>query len=259
MAERWWRLHAQPFTSTVLVVGDLRDVDLDALLGKTFEPWVTTQPALSPPALDPLGAARRGIVVDLPQGVQTTLCVGLASPPCALADRAALQVAAHVLGGYFGSRLVTRLREEKSITYGVNAQMNNRKGSSVFLLTTAVEVPATLEALTDIFDEIASVAGGVGFGDDEVRKAADNLIGRGPIAYKNAAAVADTLQSIVLNDLPDDYVDRHRADMAELTPGQVTEAFRRHVDVDRLAVAAAGPAAAITDPIRSLIPGVFVR
>lgn len=247
LVRNWWTSHADPSTGALIVVGDLRELDLVAMLDKTVATWDVVPPARPPLAPEAAAPGRQGTIIDLPQGVQTTLFFGQTFHAVPFEDRAPLQVAVQVLGGYFASRLVTKLREEKGITYGVNAGVQHRVGCSVLQVTTAVEAKATAEAVAGVLDEIVDVREGLT--DAEVRMAADNLIGRGPVAYVKASAVAHSLQSIAMNGLPDDFVDRTRAAMSSLTAEGATDAFRRYIEPADIKLAAAGPATMIADAI----------
>lgn len=59
-----------------------------------------------------------------------------------------------VLGGYFGSRLMSNLREDKGFTYGINSFLSNYLHSGYFSITTEVNAQHTQAALAEIYKEI---------------------------------------------------------------------------------------------------------
>ena len=59
-----------------------------------------------------------------------------------------------VLGGYFGSRLMSNIREDKGYTYGVNSFTNMMRDSSVFCISTDVANDAVDAACDEIYKEI---------------------------------------------------------------------------------------------------------
>lgn len=59
-----------------------------------------------------------------------------------------------VLGGYFGSRLMTNLREDKGLTYGVSSFLTSFKHGSYFSISTEVNADATTLALQEIDHEM---------------------------------------------------------------------------------------------------------
>lgn len=69
-------------------------------------------------------------------------------------DFTPMQVLTTVLGGYFGSRLVKNLREDKGYTYSISAMMINLEESGYFAATTEVAVEYTQDSIDQIFYEI---------------------------------------------------------------------------------------------------------
>ena len=65
-----------------------------------------------------------------------------------------LKVVNTVLGGYFGSRLMSNLREDKGITYGVNSSFINYDCTSFFVIASTVKAEATDLAIKEIKMEL---------------------------------------------------------------------------------------------------------
>ena len=65
-----------------------------------------------------------------------------------------MQVVATVLGGYFGSRLMRNLREERGYTYGVFAAMANLDRAGYLAIATQVAAEAREDTLRQIYTEI---------------------------------------------------------------------------------------------------------
>jgi len=59
-----------------------------------------------------------------------------------------------ILGGYFGSRLMSNLREDKGCTYGVHSFVTNYKHAGFFSVSTEVKAQATEIALKEIMFEL---------------------------------------------------------------------------------------------------------
>ena len=69
-------------------------------------------------------------------------------------DYVGMQVVATVLGGYFGSRLMRNLREERGYTYGVFAGMVNLDRAGYLAIATQVAEAAREDTLRQIYAEI---------------------------------------------------------------------------------------------------------
>lgn len=69
-------------------------------------------------------------------------------------DYAMTVVLSTILGGYFGSRLMSTIREEKGYTYGISSQTRICRDSLLFSITTDVASAYAEPALSAIFDEL---------------------------------------------------------------------------------------------------------
>ncbi len=59
-----------------------------------------------------------------------------------------------LFGGYFGSRLMSNIREEKGYTYGIHSMLLNQKNESAFLITTEAGRDVCELAVTEIYKEM---------------------------------------------------------------------------------------------------------
>lgn len=65
-----------------------------------------------------------------------------------------LQILNTILGGYFGSRLMKNLREEKGLTYGVGSAIGSTQNTGIWVIATEVGADYTQKALEEIYKEI---------------------------------------------------------------------------------------------------------
>jgi len=94
------------------------------------------------------------INVEVPDSVQSSLC--LAMPHISYADevRSAFNVLSTISGGYFGSRLMQRIREKHGYTYGIGNGSAYFGRQSIFSIQGDVDATHTQEALDACFDEL---------------------------------------------------------------------------------------------------------
>ena len=72
-------------------------------------------------------------------------------------DYIGMQVLNTMLGGYFGSRLMKNIREDKGYTYGINSFFLNLKFSGLFKIVTQVGAEVTKPAIDEIINEIERI------------------------------------------------------------------------------------------------------
>jgi predicted Zn-dependent peptidase len=91
---------------------------------------------------------------EIPGAVQSAVRMGRLLFPRQHPDFVGMQVVATLLGGYFGSRLIRNLREERGYTYGVMAAMVNLREAGYLAIATEVAAEATADAIEQIFKEM---------------------------------------------------------------------------------------------------------
>ncbi|MFH8469915.1 M16 family metallopeptidase [Streptomyces sp. NPDC017991] len=253
----FYEKHVRPATATAVVVGDLTDVDLDALLGDTLGTWTGSQAQVRP--VPPVTADDTGrvIIVDRPGAVQTQLLIGRVG-----ADRhdrvwPAQVLGTYCLGGTLTSRLDRVLREEKGYTYGVRAfgqvlrSAPDGTGISMLAISGSVDTPNTGPALDDLWKVLRTLAA-EGLTDAERDVAVQNLVGVAPLKYETAGAVAGTLADQVEQHLPDDFQATLYKQLAATGSVEATAAAVNAFPVDRLVTVLVGDAAQIEEPVRAL-------
>ncbi|MFF2406912.1 M16 family metallopeptidase [Streptomyces sp. NPDC058092] len=254
--------HVRPSTATVVVVGDLTGIDLDALLADTLGDWSgdTAEPRPAPPiTADDSG---RVVIVDRPGAVQTQLLIGRIGPDRHDSVWPAQVLGTYCLGGTLTSRLDRVLREEKGYTYGVRAfaqvlrssapdSASGATGAAMLAISGSVDTESTGPALKDLWTVLRTLAA-EGLTDEERETAVQNLVGVAPLKFEMAASVAGTLADQVEQHLPDDYQAHLYARLAETGTVEATAAVVNAFPGDRLVTVLVGDAAQIEAPVRAL-------
>lgn len=133
---------------------------IDAELLSLADQYLSTPEPYQPEAhpILPLGvssSAEASEHVVLPDAVQSTVRVGAVLPfAWDSAEYARFLVLNTILGGYFGSRLMSNIREDKGYTYGIYSQTQIYRGSIVFFITADVAAEATQPAVDEVLYEM---------------------------------------------------------------------------------------------------------
>jgi predicted Zn-dependent peptidase len=69
-------------------------------------------------------------------------------------DYLKLKVLNTILGGYFGSRLMTNIREDKGYTYGIGSSIASLQNSGFFFISSEVGSDVTDDAIGEVYHEI---------------------------------------------------------------------------------------------------------
>lgn len=94
------------------------------------------------------------IYIEKKNALQSAIRIGRVFPNKLHEDYFGLQILNTVLGGYFGSRLMRNIREDKGYTYGIGSGIMSLKNAGYFFISTEVGSDVTKNALREIYKEI---------------------------------------------------------------------------------------------------------
>jgi zinc protease len=210
-----------PGGSVLVLVGDLDPPDAVARVDKALAGWSGGQ-AAPLPALPEL-RARDLLLVDRPGAVQSQL--RLSAPAVGRTDPRypALQLANLALGGYFSSRLVENLREDKGYTYHASSSLELDPHGAVLAVDTDVASEVTAPALLEARYELGRLAV-VPPTDDEVESARRYLVGSLLISMTTQAGYASTVAALAAHGLSSAWVREHPARLEAVTTDEVAAA-----------------------------------
>lgn len=137
-------------------------------------------------------------------------------------DYPAVLLLNEVFGGYFGSRLMQNIREDKGYTYGIHSQMSHMKQDSYFVISTEVKKETHRQALKEIASEIEKVKNTEIF-DAELEEARNHLKGSILNTLTSPMAVSEKLKKIYFYELPDDYYNLLFDGIDAATPSQLMQ------------------------------------
>lgn len=90
--------------------------------------------------------------------VQSAITMGKEVVNRSADDYPLLTLAVTILGGYFGSRLMSKIREEKGLTYGIFSTIQAKPRGAMFSIQSEVIAERTQEAIDEIFSEISRLS-----------------------------------------------------------------------------------------------------
>jgi len=107
------------------------------------------------PLMDEMAFAKGGIhKFPTPNKMQAAIKIGGVTIHRANPDFTAFYILVQILGGYFGSRLMRNLREEKGLCYNIYASIDRLKSSNYFYISAEIDSDKIDESLVEIQKEI---------------------------------------------------------------------------------------------------------
>ncbi|MET8910772.1 pitrilysin family protein [Micromonospora sp. NPDC004551] len=249
------RLHAErvhPAGAVLVLVGDVQpERALDAA-ERALSGWKGEgQPAELPPA-PPLEPGPL-LLVDRPGSVQSSLRIALPAVPRTHPDHAALQLANLVFGGYFSSRWVENIREDKGYTYGPHSLVEHSVAGSVLVAAAEVATEVTAPALLETMYELGRLAA-LPPKPDELEQARQYALGTLQLGMSTQAGLASLTSAYAGNGLRLDFLAEHAARLAAATVDDVAAAAARYLAPARAVTVVLGDAEKVADSLAALTP-----
>lgn len=237
------RVHADrvvPAGSTLVLVGDVSPADALNTVESTLGGWDTTGTRVAPPPIPP---CRPGplTLVERPGSVQSCIRLGGGAPRRDAPTYPAAQLANLVFGGYFSSRLMENIREDKGYTYGSHSRMDHAVAGSSLVVDADVATEVTAPAMLEIIYELSRIAT-LGVGKDELDSARQYAIGILALGTATQAGLASTLSSLVGVGLDADWLSEHPDRLGRVTVDDVAEAAHRLLAPSNLVTVVLGDA-----------------
>ena len=111
-------------------------------------------------------------------------------------DFHSLQVLNTVLGGYFGSRLMSNIREDKGYTYGIGSGLASQHNGGYFFISTEVGADVTQPALDEIYAELGRLGREL-IPTDELQRVKNYMLGSFLRSIDGPFALADRAKGIL--------------------------------------------------------------
>ena len=156
-------------------------------------------------------------------------------------DYAAMVLANYMLGGNFSARLVTRIRHKEGLSYGVQSVLQApTKDDGAIFIGLAISAPLNTPKVEASFKDEMARAVKDGFAADEVAAAKKSWLQEQAVARSQDQQLAITLSRREFFDRTMKFDEALEAKIAALTPEQVSDALRRHIDLSALSYVKAG-------------------
>jgi len=158
--EKFHKNYYQPEFASIIIAGKdagkyMKDLE------ERFGAWGrdrTSGVAALRPVKKVVNKAYRKIIEDVPGAVQASIRMGCITPGKNHRDFVGLSIASTLLGGYFGSRLMQNIREDKGYTYGISSMLHSFKETGVFLIGTDVGLEYCQPTIQECYMEINRLA-----------------------------------------------------------------------------------------------------
>ena len=227
-ATRW-----RPSVSELVVVGDVTEQQLEAMLEKALARWQGGAPPPSKPAVAVAPRLQTVLIEKRGPAPQAYVMMGMPGLQRSSPDYVAAEVAFQVLGGGTSSRLFRELREKEGYTYGIYARGESRKLGGTSVIVGSVKADVTGAATRALLQQIADLREKP-VPPEELDVARNALLLSLPADFAVSAGIAGKLAEEVVYGLPDDYWDHFAAQLANVSAEDVRRVAQKYLDPGKL-------------------------
>lgn len=227
-----------PSNCRLILSGKVTD-EMVRLTDEAFSQWVDDKPAEAMPAWSIRPSDQMLKVVDKPGAVQAAVAMTLQAIGRTHPDYLSLRLLCTVLGGYFGSRLMSNIREEKGYTYGIHAFLSGRAEDGYIGVSTECDVRYTWQLIEETKHEMQRLI------DEPIPEDELNLVRQ--FMLSDQAKTLDTpfnkasyVASTWLYGVYPEYYNQQIHTILHTTPEQLQQVAKRYLNLDKLRIVIAG-------------------
>ncbi|MDQ2869502.1 MAG: insulinase family protein [Acidobacteriota bacterium] len=232
--------------SRLYVVGRFDEAAMEKAVRAAFAGWKKGAPASS--RIPKPRSERRVEVLDRPGAVQSTIYLGMPTIDPSNPDYISLVVTDSLLGGSFGSRITSNIREQKGYTYSPASQLSSRFRDAYWVEIADVTTKDTGASLKEIFAEIDRLQAEPP-ADKELRGIQNYLAGLFVLRNSNRPGIINQLQLMDLHGLPEDYLSTWVKKVYAVKPADVQRIATKYIADDQATIVIAGDQKAIGEQI----------
>jgi predicted Zn-dependent peptidase len=171
--------------------------------------------------------------LDKPDAVQTSIRLGRHLFMRQHPDFYKFMVTNEVLGGYFGSRLMKNIREEKGFTYGISSNMALLRNAGYWAVSTDVKKEFAQATLGEIQKEMKLLQTEL-VSADELQTVQNFMAGEFAGSLNTAFEIADRVRLMVLEGLEPDFYANYISKIRTVTPQQIIETAQQYLNFEDL-------------------------
>src|SRR5262245_10583552 len=223
-------LHAErvhPAGATLVVVGDVAPEKALDIVERQLSSWDGGGKDVDLPPAPPQKPAPL-LLVDRPGSVQSSIRMVLPAVDRRHPEHAALQLANLIFGGYFSSRWVENIREDKGYTYSPHSLVEHSQAGSTLVLSTDVATEVTGPALLETMYELGRMATQPPTAD-ELEQARQYALGTLQLGMSTQSGLANLANTYAGFGLQLDYLVEHSARLAAATLDDVAAAAANYL------------------------------
>lgn len=233
--------------TTIYIVGKFDEAEVQARVESALATW-RPGPEDSYPVATPVTGESMAII-DRPGAPQSTLMFGIPVVDPSNDDWIPLAVTNSLLGGSFGSRITSNIREDKGYTYSPFSSISANYKSGVWVEQADVTTDVTGPSLREITKEIYRLQNEPP-SQQELEGIQNYAAGIFVLQNSTPGGIIGQLVNMDVHDLDDTYLTNYVQGIYQVTPEQVQEMTRKYINPEKMTLIMVGDKASIEQQMK---------
>jgi len=179
------------------------------------------------------GQMQKKVHINKSGTVQSAIRIGSATITKRHPDYTGLKIVDSILGGYFGSRLMKNIREEKGFTYGISSSLSSLDLAGYKVISTEVDQKNCQNAIDEIYKEIRLLQS-IPVEKEEMAVVRNNMSGEMVRMFDGPFALAESFRSAWEFGLDNSYYYRLAEKIKTVESDEIIELAKTYYNIDDL-------------------------
>ncbi len=201
----------------IIISGKVTEADLKIVNQFFGEEKIAIKPQQPTTAQEIKSTIKNKVFIPKANALQSAIRIGMLMPNKLHKDYFGLQVLNTILGGYFGSRLMKNIREDKGYTYGIYSRIISLQKCGYFTVATEVDSKFTKQALKEIYKEIALISA-TEVSQEELDLVKNYLLGQFLSSCDGPFKMASLFENVHFYDLDYEFYNHYIKTIKAITP-----------------------------------------
>lgn len=240
MIKAFYHTAYQIGSAEVFLCGDISDQH-EKLVAQALSQGSNIVGASAKEAAPEIIAVAQHDYVTVAQSLQASLRIGCLWPSPTHPNAHRLQVLVKVLGGYFGSRLMKNIREDKGFTYGIYSSVAPREHANMFVIGTDVNAESAKATIKEVHYELRRLQEEL-IPNEELQTVKTYMAGKFANELSTVFEQCDKYRTVVLLGLPGTHYSDFLIQINLVTPHELQQLAQTYLSPENMIEVIAGPA-----------------
>ena len=247
--------HKAWYVPNAMMVGVIGDFDAKAMrktIEDAFGSWSRGSTPPTPPVTYRKTANPGVFFIEKPDVTQANISMAHLGIEQKNPDYFATVVMNEVMAGGFSGRLANEIRTKRGLAYSVGGGLGaafDRPG--LMRLTMQTKSESVYDAIAALREQVRGMITNPPT-DDEMKRAKESILNSFIFNYDSKAGILAQQMTYAYYGLPEDYLDRYRANIEKVSKEDVTRVATKYVKPDDLSVLIVGRAKDFPKPLDTL-------